>query len=95
MGHVFFWARFDKPYAVRVSVLTVVPTEDANSAAGRATLEHIRAAAPTGVTVGGEAAQSADFLDAVYGNFPRAARSEGPRDDGVAGVSRSATSVAL
>jgi RND superfamily putative drug exporter len=55
------------------AVLTVIPTEDANSPAGRATLERIRAATdarPGRVAVGGKAAQSADFLDAVYGNFP-------------------------
>jgi RND superfamily putative drug exporter len=53
------------------ALIAVIPTEDGNSAAGRATLDRIRAAGlPAGVTVGGEAAQSADFLDAVYGNFP-------------------------
>ena len=55
------------------AVLTVIPAGDGNSPAGRATLERVRAvthALPGQVTVGGEAAQSADFLDAVYGNFP-------------------------
>jgi RND superfamily putative drug exporter len=53
------------------SVVTVIPTADGNSAAGRATLDRLRAATVPGeVTIGGEAAQSADFLDAVYGNFP-------------------------
>ena len=55
------------------AVLTVIPTGDANSPSGRATLDRIRAAThalPGHPTVGGEAAQSADFLDAVYGNFP-------------------------
>jgi RND superfamily putative drug exporter len=55
------------------AVLAALPAEDANSAAGRATLGRLRTAAaplPGRVTVGGEAAQSADFLDAVYGNFP-------------------------
>src|ERR687896_665565 len=53
------------------ALVAVIPTADGNSAAGRETLDRIRAAGlPTGVTVGGEAAQSADFLDAVYGNFP-------------------------
>jgi RND superfamily putative drug exporter len=53
------------------ALLTVIPTEDGNSPAGRATLDRIRAAGlPGEVTIGGEAAQSADFLDAVYGNFP-------------------------
>jgi RND superfamily putative drug exporter len=49
----------------------VIPTEDGNSPAGRAILDRIRATAvPGAVTIGGEAAQGADFLDAVYGNFP-------------------------
>jgi RND superfamily putative drug exporter len=53
------------------ALVTIIPTEDGNSAAGRATLDRIRAATlPAEVTIGGEAAQSADFLDAVYGNFP-------------------------
>ena len=55
------------------AVLAVIPTADGNSPAGRATLDRIRAATqplPGRATVGGEAAQSADFLDAVYGNFP-------------------------
>jgi RND superfamily putative drug exporter len=52
------------------AIVTIVPTQDANSGAGRDTLDKIRSADIGGVTVGGEAAQSADFLDAVYGNFP-------------------------
>lgn len=53
------------------SLVTVIPTEDGNSAAGRATLDRIRATpVPGDVTFGGEAALSADFLDAVYGSFP-------------------------
>jgi RND superfamily putative drug exporter len=53
------------------SLVTVIPTEDGNSAAGRATLERLRdTPLDAHVTYGGEAAQSADFLDAVYGNFP-------------------------
>jgi RND superfamily putative drug exporter len=53
------------------ALVTVIPTGDGSSAAGRATLDRIRAAAlPGSVTVGGDAALSADFLDAVYGNFP-------------------------
>ena len=55
------------------ALVTVIPTQDGNSPAGRATLDRVRAAdrtcRPTSST-GGEAAQSADFLDAVYGNFP-------------------------
>jgi RND superfamily putative drug exporter len=53
------------------SLVTVIPTEDGNSAAGRATFDRIRASAlPGEVTIGGEAALSADFLGAVYGHFP-------------------------
>ena len=55
------------------ALVTVIPTEDGNSPAGRATLDRLRAAThtlPAEVTIGGEAAQGADFLDAVYGNFP-------------------------
>jgi RND superfamily putative drug exporter len=53
------------------ALITVIPTEDGNSPAGRATLGRLRAAFVGGdVVVGGEAAQGADFLDAVYGNFP-------------------------
>jgi RND superfamily putative drug exporter len=55
------------------ALVTVIPTEDGNSPAGRATLDRIRAAQralPADVVTGGEAAQSADFLDEVYGSFP-------------------------
>jgi RND superfamily putative drug exporter len=53
------------------ALVTVIPTEDGNSPAGRATLDRLRAAALDGdVRIGGEAAQGADFLDAVYSNFP-------------------------
>jgi putative drug exporter of the RND superfamily len=55
------------------ALVTVIPTEDGNSAAGRATLDRLRAttqALPADVTIGGQAAQAADFLDAVYSNFP-------------------------
>ncbi|MCA1679621.1 MAG: anti-sigma factor antagonist [Actinobacteria bacterium] len=55
----------------QTAVVTVIPTQDGNSAAGRATLDRIRATTlPGDVTIGGDAALSADFLDAVYGNFP-------------------------
>ena len=53
------------------AIVTIIPAQDGNSPAGRETLDRIRAAAlPGEVTVGGEAAQGADFLDAVYSNFP-------------------------
>jgi putative drug exporter of the RND superfamily len=52
------------------ALVTVIPTTDGNSPAGRDTLDRIRAAAPPEVAIGGQAAQSADFVDAVYGRFP-------------------------
>jgi len=52
------------------AIVTVIPDGLGNSSAGRATLERLHDARPAGVTLGGEAAQSADFLDVVYGNFP-------------------------
>jgi RND superfamily putative drug exporter len=53
------------------ALVTVIPTEDGNSVAGRATLDRIRATTlPGEVTIGGDAAVSVDFIDAVYGNFP-------------------------
>ncbi|MFN2483846.1 MAG: MMPL family transporter [Candidatus Limnocylindria bacterium] len=53
-----------------MSLISVVPTADGNSPAGRATLDRIREATRGDAVTGGEAAQSADFLDSVYGNFP-------------------------
>jgi RND superfamily putative drug exporter len=53
------------------ALVAIIPTEDGNSPAGRETLNRIRATSlPADVTIGGEAAQGADFLDAVYSNFP-------------------------
>jgi RND superfamily putative drug exporter len=53
------------------SVVVIIPTEDGNSPAGRETLDRLRAQSlPAEVTIGGEAAQGADFLEAVYANFP-------------------------
>src|SRR5688500_3409132 len=53
------------------ALVTVIPDEDGNSAAGRSTLDRLRATAlPGDVRIGGEAAQGADFIDAVYANFP-------------------------
>jgi RND superfamily putative drug exporter len=55
------------------AVILVLPAVDGNSAAGRDTLDRVRAAAselPGTVQVGGPAALNADFIDAVYGNFP-------------------------
>ncbi|HLH15517.1 MAG TPA: MMPL family transporter, partial [Solirubrobacteraceae bacterium] len=56
-----------------VAVLDELPTPDASSAAGRATLKAVQAAARKfgpGVLVGGIGAQNQDFIEAVYGNFP-------------------------
>ncbi len=55
------------------SVLEVFPTPDASTAAGRSTLDAVRAAARIAgpdVHVGGLGAQNHDFIEAVYGNFP-------------------------
>ena len=55
------------------AVVVVIPTSDGNSPAGRETLDRLREGAqalPAEVTIGGEAAQGADFLEVVYGNFP-------------------------
>jgi RND superfamily putative drug exporter len=54
-------------------LVSVIPVGDGNSPKGRATLDRVRDAAHgTGadVVTGGEAAQSADFLDSVYRNVP-------------------------
>jgi RND superfamily putative drug exporter len=55
------------------AIVVAMPTADGNSPAGRETLDRLRDATRSlsaTVTIGGEAAQSADFLDAVYGKFP-------------------------
>jgi RND superfamily putative drug exporter len=55
------------------AIAVVIPAADGNSPAGRETLDRLREAAeslPATVGVGGESAQSADFLGAVYGKFP-------------------------
>jgi RND superfamily putative drug exporter len=55
------------------ALVTVIPTVDGNSREGRATLMRLRTAAeklPAEVAIGGEAAQGADWVDAVYGNLP-------------------------
>jgi RND superfamily putative drug exporter len=54
-------------------LVAIIPTADGNSREGRATLDRIRAAAdslPVAIAIGGEAAQGADWVDAVLGNFP-------------------------
>jgi RND superfamily putative drug exporter len=53
------------------ALVVAIPAEDGNSAAGRATLDRLRSTDVGAVfAIGGEAAQGADFLDAVYANFP-------------------------
>jgi RND superfamily putative drug exporter len=53
------------------AIVVAFPFADGSSSQGRATLERIRATAlPGQTTIGGEAAQSADFIDAVYSKFP-------------------------
>ncbi|HEY8292609.1 MAG TPA: MMPL family transporter [Thermomicrobiales bacterium] len=55
------------------ALITVIPTTDANSGVGKATLARVRQMAHTGsahARIGGDAASSADFVAAVYGNFP-------------------------
>ncbi len=54
------------------AVVVAVPKGQANSGGGRALYSRLKAAAHTvpGTTVGGQVAQGADFVSAVYGNFP-------------------------
>jgi RND superfamily putative drug exporter len=55
------------------ALVNVLPAMDGNSPAGHATLDRVRGAARdlnADVVIGGQAAQTADFVDAVYGNFP-------------------------
>ena len=54
------------------ALVTVIPAVDGNSSAGHATLDRVRATArdlEADVVTGGQVAQTADFVDAVYGNF--------------------------
>ncbi len=60
------WRRAD------TALITVLPTVDANSSAGRDILDRVRTAAHAGperARIGGRVAESADFVSAVYGNF--------------------------
>ena len=55
------------------SVVDVLPVADGTSNAARSTLRRVRASARrlvSGVRVGGQPAQNADFVSAVYGSFP-------------------------
>jgi RND superfamily putative drug exporter len=56
-----------------VSLVDAFPVANAASSAGRSTLDRERAVTRTAgaqVQLGGRLAQSADFISAVYGNFP-------------------------
>jgi RND superfamily putative drug exporter len=55
------------------ALIDVLPATDSTSAGGHATLDQVRQAAhsgPVAARVGGLAADNADFVSAVYGNFP-------------------------
>ncbi|MFG1688633.1 MMPL family transporter [Nonomuraea sp. NPDC049269] len=52
------------------SLITVIPADETGTAAGKDTITRIRGAVPPGAQVAGEAAQSMDFVAAVYGAFP-------------------------
>jgi putative drug exporter of the RND superfamily len=54
------------------AVVVAVPANQANSSGGRSLNTRLKAAAHkvTGTTVGGQVAQGADFVSAVYGSFP-------------------------
>lgn len=55
------------------ALVDVIPTEDGNASAGKATLRRVRQLAhaqPGSVQVGGQTAEDADFIAAAYGNFP-------------------------
>ncbi|MGH3121181.1 MAG: MMPL family transporter [Streptosporangiaceae bacterium] len=51
------------------SLLSVLPHSQTSTTAGQDTITGIRAALP-GAGIGGDGAQEADFVHAVYGNFP-------------------------
>jgi RND superfamily putative drug exporter len=55
------------------ALVDAFPVADSGSTAGAATLDRVREAAHavgTDVRVGGQPAENADFVDAVYGSFP-------------------------
>jgi putative drug exporter of the RND superfamily len=51
------------------SLLSVLPRNETSTTAGQAAIGRVRAALP-GAGVGGDGAQEADFVHAVYGSFP-------------------------
>lgn len=55
----------------KTAVITVIPSFDANSGQGRSlNTELKRVVNPSGGSVGGQPAQRADFVDAIYNSFP-------------------------
>ncbi len=57
----------------RDAFVSVIPRQQGSTAAGRALIDTLRsrlASVPGGAQVGGNTAQSKDFVSAVYGNFP-------------------------
>jgi RND superfamily putative drug exporter len=56
-----------------VAEVLAIPSADGSTAAGQATLDRVRDSAHSigsDIRVGGQSAQNADFIDAVYGSFP-------------------------
>jgi RND superfamily putative drug exporter len=53
----------------RGSLLSVLPRNETGTPFGQATIGRVRAASP-GAGIGGDGAQEADFVHAVYGSFP-------------------------
>ena len=56
-----------------VTVVDAIPSADSSTSAGRDTISRVRAVAHASVpraTVGGQGAQNADFVSAIYGSFP-------------------------
>jgi putative drug exporter of the RND superfamily len=51
------------------SLLSILPRSETSTSAGQTTLDKVRAAA-RGAGIGGDGAQTSDFVHAVYGNFP-------------------------
>jgi putative drug exporter of the RND superfamily len=51
------------------SLVSVLPRSETSTPAGQATIGRVRAASP-GAGIGGDGAQEADFVHAVYGSFP-------------------------
>lgn len=52
------------------TVVTVVPSSEGGTPAGRATIDRVIAAAPDGTMVGGNVAQQMDYVQTAYSTFP-------------------------